>query len=223
MTTQFKTLLGVALALAMTASAEASSGTACKLDATLDLSATPWTRTSTPFQYTLAGTLSSCNADPQSGVVPADATVEAGKLWTTPDGKQYREPTPSGTNGSCASLTQVGWSGTAIVKWAGGAITLIALGGASVGPAGVATGNVVPSLKLTPVNPKDPSLTLTTTLYVGFSSLGPIVLSYSPVDCATAAVSSATVTGAYGIYKYAAPGQAAPAFGRDGNSLAQVA
>lgn len=177
--------------------ASAASGDACQLAANVDFGSTPLkSGSNNDTRFSLAGTLGSCQSN--SGG-PASATIELGKLYTDPVTQhQYREPAGSGS-ASCAAAGPSNWGGVAIVRWAGGGVSLIPLALTNFGPFTYVIGSPAqPSLQLDPVDPKDEPILLHTTAYAGTSSYGALALNFSPADCAGAGVGSASLSGLFG-------------------------
>jgi hypothetical protein len=188
-------LLACAIALlAFVPAAPAASGGACQLQGTASFGSGLNT-TAKPFDYSFNGALSNC----QSSVAgsPTSGTVAAGEVYTDPGtGKQYQMPRSQG-NGSCASSTT---SGTAVAFWADGTRTIVAYDTSGAAAAVQLEGSVVDSLTLTPLNPLDPPLTLTTTRYSGNTAAGALVFEASPPECASeTGVLAAGIEGTIGL------------------------
>jgi hypothetical protein len=193
--------LAVALALTMAAlmavvfagTAAAQTGGGCHLQGSASFS--PGLNSSSkPFNYSFAGQLSSCQSN-QAGA-PATGTVEAGKVWTDATGQQFQEPISSGQGGCTNSTT----SGTGIVKWADGTLTIVDYTTTGAAAAVHLDGTVIPSVTLPAINPQPgqpTSTTLTTTRFAGASALG--ALTFQPPDptaCNTpAGVTTAAIDG----------------------------
>jgi hypothetical protein len=195
-------VLAVAVACAVVAApAGAASGGGCQLQGTASFSP-GLTNNSQAFSYSFAGGLSGC----QSSVAgaPTSGSVEAGKTVTrqvvnsitgATDTVTYQEPVPTGS-GSCGSSTT---SGTAIVNWADGTVTVESYSTTGAAAAVDLSGSVVPSVTLTATNAQsgDPTtLTISTTRYAGDSSAGQLF--FQPPDptlCATTGVTSAGISG----------------------------
>jgi hypothetical protein len=172
-------LFGVVALLAFAPSAPAASGGACQLKGTASFGSGLNT-TAKPFDYSFNGALSNC----QSSVAgsPASGTVAAGEVYTDPPtGKQYQMPRALG-NGSCGSSQT---NGTAVAFWADGTRTIVAYSTTGATAAVHLQGTVVDSMFLTPVNPADTPLSLTTTRYAGNSANGALVFEASPPECAS--------------------------------------
>jgi hypothetical protein len=196
-------LMGCAAALIAAPGASAApTGHGCKLDAVANFGSTPLKVGKKPFGFTLTGALTECRSDPGVAAAgPAGASIQIGGIYTAPNGHQYRQPAGSG-NGSCADTTTSGWTGTAIVRWNGGGVTLVPLGVTSFGPVSyLLAGPAAAAVQLEPVDPKDDPLIVQTTAYAGNSAAGAAALQLSPADCAGAGVASAPLTGAFGVYK----------------------
>lgn len=194
--------VGTALVSASGASA-ATSSNMCQLTATATFS-TPLSMNPGPFAYAVRGRLDGCKATSDIATPPAGATVEAGQIYTAPDGKRYREPGLTGT-GNCIPGNLSQWQGgTLIVRWDGGGITLLPTGGAGQGPVLQFNGGAsAASIMLQPVDPRDDPLVLQTTLFAGYSSIGAAFAQYdSPADCSGTGVKSATISGAFGPYHF---------------------
>ena len=180
--------------LAFAPSALAASGGACQLQGTASFGSGLNT-TAKPFDYSFGGDLSNC----QSSVAgsPTSGTVAAGEVYTDPaTGSRYQMPRSQG-NGSCASSTT---SGTAVAFWADGTRTIVSYDTTGATAAVQLEGSVVDSIVLTPVNPLDPPLTLTTTRYNGYTAFGGLVFEASPQECASdAGVSAAGIEGTIGL------------------------
>jgi hypothetical protein len=193
-------LLTAISALVVTAAfvspATAASGGGCQLDGTAAFSP-PLTNDAKAFSYGFTGKLSSCKSSEAGS--PASGTVEAGQVVTDPSGEQFQEPVPSGS-GSCANGTT---SGTAIVNWADGTVTVFQYQTDSAAAAVHLSGTVVDSVTLPAINPQvgqPTSKTITTTRYAGDSALG--VLGFQPPDptaCAGSGVTTAGISGFVGL------------------------
>lgn len=197
--------LAVALALTTTAlaavvfagAAAAQTGGGCHLQGSASFN--PGLNSSSqPFNYSFAGQLSSCQSS-QAGS-PATGSVEAGKVYTDATGQQFQEPVSTGTGGCTNSTT----SGTAIVKWADGTVTVVQYTTSGAAAAVSLDGDVVPSVTLPAINPQPgqpTSTTVTTTRFAGASALGG--LTFQPPDptaCNTpAGVTTAAIDGVIGL------------------------
>jgi hypothetical protein len=153
---------------------------------------------SKPFTYSFAGQLSDCRSN-QAGS-PASGSVEAGKVYTDATGQQFQEPISTGTGGCTNSDT----SGTAIVTWADGSVTVVEYATTGAAAAVKLEGTVVPSVTLPAINPQPgqpTSTTISTTRFAGASALG--ALAFEPPDptaCNTpAGVSTAAIDGVIGL------------------------
>jgi len=187
-------LAGVVALLASAPAAPAQSGGACQLQGTASFGAGLNT-TAKPFDYAFSGNLTNCQSSEAGS--PTAGTVSAGEVYTDPaTGNQYQMPRAQG-EGSCASSTT---SGTAVAFWADGTRTIVAYDTTGATAAVQLEGSVVDSLALTPVDPLDPPLTLTTTRYGGYTALGALVFEASPQECASeAGVSAAGIEGTIGL------------------------
>jgi hypothetical protein len=188
-------LLPAALALlAFAPAAPAASAGACQLQGTASFGSGLNT-TAKPFDYSFNGNLSSCQSNVAGA--PTSGTVSAGEVYTDPGtGKQYQMPRSQG-NGSCANSTT---SGTAVAFWADGTRTIVGYDTTGATAAVELEGSVVDSLTLTPVNPLDAPLTLTTTRYNAYTAFGALVFEASPQECASeAGVSAAGIEGTNGL------------------------
>jgi len=164
------------LALAFAGSAAAATGGGCHLQGSANFS--PGLNSSSqPFSYSFGGQLTSCQSN-QAGS-PATGSVEAGRVYTDPTGEQFQEPVSTG-NGGCSNSTT---SGTAIVTWADGTVTVVQYTTTGAAAAVHLTGKVVPSVTLAAINPlpgQPTSTTITTTRFAGASALGG--LTFQPPD-----------------------------------------
>jgi len=197
--------LALALVLAMTAliaaafagGAAAQTTGGCHLQGNASFS--PGLNSSSkPFTYSFAGQLSSCQSN-QAGS-PASGSVEAGKVYTDATGQQFQEPVSTGTGGCTNSTT----SGTAIVTWADGTVTVVSYTTTGAAAAVKLDGTVVPSVTLPAINPQPgqpTSTTVSTTRFAGASALGG--LTFQPPDptaCNTpAGVTVAAIDGAIAL------------------------
>jgi hypothetical protein len=202
-------LLGVvaaASAAVFAGPAGAASGGGCQLQGSASFSPGLGS-TSQAFTYSFAGNLSGC----QSSVAgaPTTGTVEAGKTVTAQvtntvtgatDTVTYQEPVPTGTGGCTNSTT----SGTGIVRWSDGTVTVLSYTTTGAAAAVSLSGSVAPSVTLNATNAQagDPTtLTISTTRYAGYSSQG--ALAFQPPDptaCNTAAgVTTAGISGFVGL------------------------
>jgi hypothetical protein len=202
-------LLGICAALVAAISAGpagAASGGGCQLQGSGSFNPGLGS-TSKPFSYSFAGDLTGC----QSSIAgsPATGTVEAGKTVTAQvtnsvtgatDTVTYQEPVPTGSGG-CANSTT---SGTGIVRWADGTITVLTYTTTGAAAAVSLSGSVAPSVTLNATNAQagDPTtLTISTTRYAGYSSQG--ALAFQPPDptaCnAPAGVTTAGISGFVGL------------------------
>jgi hypothetical protein len=197
--------LAVALALAAVAlmavvfagRAAAQTGGGCHLQGSASF--TPGLNSSSqPFNYSFAGQLSGCQSN-QAGSPPT-GSVEAGKVYTDATGQQFQEPVSTGQGGCTNSTT----SGTAIVTWADGSVTVVEYTTSGAAAAVSLNGKVVPSVTLQAINPQPgqpTSTTVTTTRYAGASALG--ALTFQPPDptaCNTpAGVTTAAIDGAIAL------------------------
>lgn len=162
---------------------------------------------SKPFNYSFSGSLTGCQSN-VSGA-PTSGTVEAGKTITAQvtnsvtgatDTVTYQEPIATGSGGCTNSTT----SGTGIVKWSDGTVTVLSYSTTGAAAAVNLSGTVVPSVTLNATNAQagDPTtLTISTTRYAGYTSQG--VLAFQPPDptaCNTAAgVTTAGISGFVGL------------------------
>jgi hypothetical protein len=187
-------LIGVAALLVFAPSAPAASGGACQLKGTASFGSGLNT-TAKPFDYSFHGDLSNC----QSSVAgsPTSGTVLAGEVYTDPaTGKQYQMPRAQG-EGSCASSTT---NGTAVAFWADGTRTIVAYSTTGATAGVFLQGTVIDSMFLTPVNPADTPLALTTSRYNGNTANGGLAFEASPQDCASdAGVLAAGIDGAISL------------------------
>jgi hypothetical protein len=186
--------------------AGAASGGGCQLQGSASFS--PGLGSSSkPFTYSFAGNLTGC----QSSIAgsPTAGTVEAGKTVTAQvvnsitgatDTVTYQEPVATGTGG-CANSTT---SGTGIVRWADGTVTVLTYTTTGAAAAVSLSGSVAPSVTLNATNAQDgdpTTMTISTTRYAGYSSQG--ALAFQPPDptaCNTAAgVTTAGISGFVGL------------------------
>jgi hypothetical protein len=202
-------LLGVVAAFAAAAlagNAGAASGGGCQLQGNASF-APGLGATSQAFNYSFAGNLTGCQSTVAGA--PTTGTVEAGKTqtrtYTDPTTGvthtvTYQEPVPTGTGGCSNSST----SGTGIVTWSDGSISVLNYSTTGAAAAVNLTGTVAPSVTLTATNaqPGDPTtITVSTTRYLGNSSQG--ALAFQPPDptaCSTpAGVTAAGISGFVGL------------------------
>jgi hypothetical protein len=187
-------LFAVVALLAFVPSAPAASSGACQLKGTASFGAGLGTEAK-PFDYSFHGDLTSCQSNVAGA--PTSGTVAAGEVYTDPGtGKQYSMPRAEG-NGSCASSQT---NGTAVAFWADGTRTIVAYSTTGAAAAVSLQGTVVDSMFLTPVNPADVPLALTTTRYNGSTAVGGLVFEATPQDCASpTGVLTAGIEGAIGL------------------------
>jgi len=123
--------------------------------------------------------------------------VSAGETYTDPaTAKQYTMPRPQG-DGSCASSNT---NGTAVAFWADGTRTLVSYSTTGATAGVFLQGTVIDSMFLTPVNPADTPITLTTTRYGGNTANGGLVFEATPQDCASpTGVQAAGIEGAISL------------------------
>lgn len=147
-----------------------------------------------PFSYSFAGDLTDCQSN--DSTAPTSGSVEAGKVYTAPSGEQFQEPVSTG-NGGCASSDT---SGTGIVTWADGTVTVVNYTTTGAAAAVKLDGTVAPSVTLPAINPQTgqpTSITINTTRFAGASALG--ALTFQPPDptaCNTpAGVTTAAIDG----------------------------
>jgi hypothetical protein len=202
-------LLGVVAAVvaaAFAGSAGAASGGGCQLQGSASFSP-GLGATSKAFTYSFSGNLTGCQSTVAGA--PTTGSVEAGKTqtrtYTDPvtgvsHTVTYQEPTATGTGGCSNSTT----SGTGIVTWSDGTISVLSYSTTGAAAAVNLSGTVVPSVTLTALDaqPGDPTtITISTTRYLGNSSQG--VLAFQPPDptaCNTAAgVTTAGISGFVGL------------------------
>lgn len=177
--TSLGVLTAVVALLAFAPSAPAASGGACQLKGTASFGSGLGT-TAKPFDYSFGGDLSNCQSTVAGA--PTSGTVSAGEVYTDPGtGKQYQMPRSLG-DGSCASSKT---NGTAVAFWADGTRTVVGYSTTGAAAAVVLQGTVVDSMFLTPVNPADAPLALTTTRYAGNTANGGLVFEATPQDCAS--------------------------------------
>jgi hypothetical protein len=169
---------GIAL-LAFAPSAPAASGGACQLKGTASFGSGLGT-TAQPFDYSFNGDLSNCQSNVAGA--PTSGTVSAGEVYTDPStGKQYQMPRAQG-DGSCASSNT---NGFAVAFWADGTRTIVSYSTTGATAAVVLQGTVIDSMFVTPVNPADTPLALTTTRYGGSTANGGLAFEATPQDCAS--------------------------------------
>ena len=187
----------VVLALAFAGTATAASTGGCHLQG--GASFNPGLNSSSqPFSYSFAGQLSSCQSN--TAGTPTSGSVEAGKVYTDSTGEQFQEPVSTG-NGGCTNSTT---SGTAIVTWADGTVTLVQYTTTGAAAAVKLDGKVIASVTLPAINPQPgqpTSTTITTTRFAGATALGG--LTFQPPDptaCNTpAGVTAAAIDGVIGL------------------------
>jgi hypothetical protein len=185
----------LALAFAGTAGAATSGG--CHLQGQASFS--PGLNSSSqPFSYSFGGQLSNCQSSTAGS--PTSGTVEAGKVYTDSTGQQFQEPISTG-NGGCTNSTT---SGTAIVTWADGTVTVVQYTTTGAAAAVKLDGTVAPSVTLAAINPQPgqpTSTTISTTRFAGAKALGG--LTFQPPDptaCNTpAGVTAAAIDGVIGL------------------------
>ncbi len=126
--------------------------------------------------------------------------MEAGKVYTDASGEQFQEPVSTGTGGCTNSTT----SGTGIVTWADGTVTVVEYTTTGAAAAVKLDGKVVPSVTLPAINPQPgqpTSTTISTTRYPGATALGG--LTFQPPDptaCNTpTGVTAAAIDGFIGL------------------------
>jgi hypothetical protein len=153
----------------------------------LDGAASFATPTSQPFTYSFSGTLTSCQSNESA---PTSGTVSAGKTITI-GGVVYQEPPANGT-GSCGSSDT---SGSSVVTWADGTVTVINYTTKGALAAVVLSGSVG-SVVLKSTDPTKPDLTLSSNRFAGSSASG--TLAFEPPDptaCNGAGVTTAGIQG----------------------------
>jgi hypothetical protein len=171
--------IGVLSLLAFAPSAPAASGGGCQLKGTASFG-TGLGTTAAPFDYSFHGDLTNCQSNVADA--PTSGTVSAGEIYTDPaTGKQYTMPRPQG-EGSCASSNT---NGNAVAIWADGTRTIVSYSTTGATAGVFLQGTVIDSLFLTPVDPADTPLALTTTRYNGSSTNGGLVFEATPQDCAS--------------------------------------
>jgi hypothetical protein len=181
------------LGLALAGSAAAASSGGCHLQG--QASFNPGLNSSSqPFSYSFGGQLSSCQSN--TAGTPASGSVEAGKVYTDSTGEQFQEPISTGSGGCTNSTT----SGTAIVTWADGTVTVVQYTTTGAAAAVKLDGDVVASVTLPAINPQvgqPTSTTISTTRYAGAKAIGG--LTFQPPDptaCNTpAGVTAAAIDG----------------------------
>jgi hypothetical protein len=155
----------------------ATNGGGCQLHGTAAFSP-GLTNTAQNFSYSFTGSLSNCQS---SSGGPASGTVFAGTNGL---------PTPTG-NGSCGTSTT---SGTAVVQWSDGTVTVVKYTTNGAAAAVSLQGSVIASVT------SSTGTTYTTTRDAGDSALG--LLAFEPPDptaCAGAGVTSAGIDGGVGL------------------------
>ncbi|TMC48565.1 MAG: hypothetical protein E6J14_10725 [Chloroflexi bacterium] len=175
----------------------APGGGGCQLQGTANISP-GLSNTSQNFTYNFGGNLSSCQSNMAGS--PTSGTVSAGQVYT-PAGStlHYQEPASTGT-GSCATSTT---SGTGIIVWADGTITVVSYTTNGAAAAVALQGTVAASITLPPTASDPPGtapLTVTTTRFAGDSALG--TLAFQPPDptaCSGAGVTTAGINGFVGV------------------------
>jgi hypothetical protein len=193
-----KLAAALALATALVAvvfagTAAAQSGGGCHLQGSASFN--PGLNSSSrPFNYSFAGQLTNCQST-ESGA-PTTGSVEAGKVYTDATGERFQEPVSRGDGGCTNSTT----SGTGIVTWGDGTVTVVSYTTTGAAAAVKLDGTVVPSVTLPAINPQPgqpTSKTITTTRYAGATALGG--LTFQPPDptaCNTpAGVTTAAIDG----------------------------
>ena len=187
----------VLLALASAGSATAATTGGCHLQGSASFS--PGLNSSSqPFDYSFDGQLSNCQSNTAGS--PTSGSVEAGKVYTDSTGEQFQEPVSTGSGGCTNSTT----SGTAIVTWADGTVTVVQYTTTGAAAAVKLDGKVVPSVTLPAINPQPgqpTSTTIATTRFAGATALGG--LTFQPPDptaCNTpAGVTTAAIDGVIGL------------------------
>jgi hypothetical protein len=171
--------IGVVSLLAFAPSAPAATGGGCQLKGTASFG-TGLGTTAAPFDYSFHGDLTNCQSNVAGA--PTSGTVTAGEVYTDPStGKQYSMPRATG-EGSCASSNT---NGNAVAIWADGTRTIVAYSTTGATAGVFLQGTVIDSIFLTPVNPADTPLALTTTRYNGSTATGGLVFEATPQDCAS--------------------------------------
>ena len=181
-------LLAVAAgALLVAPSAMAQTAGGCQLDGTANFDQ-PLGTTAHDFTYSFTGTLTSCQST-ESGA-PAAGNVYAGVPFSA-NGETYTLPKAQG-NGSCASSTT---SGTSVIEWTDGTITVIDYETSGVTAAVGLTGGTGSSIQ--PDDGDGPALA--TTRYAGADAFGLLAFEADPTQCMSDSVSSAGIAGVTGL------------------------
>lgn len=182
-----------ALAVAGAAAAPALATTGgCQLSGTA-VFGTPLTTSAQPFTYSFHGELTNCKGDEP---FPATGTITSNEPLVI-DGITYRPSyTDSGT-GSCGSSTT---SGTALVTWADGTITVIKYTTTGATAAIKLDGTTAASVTYVGTNALGETVTktFTSTRLMGGTSTGLLVFEANPQDCLTG-VRSAGIAGLVGV------------------------
>lgn len=178
--------------------ASAASGSGCQLAANVTF-VKKMALLGADMTWKLTGNLSGCqgNATP----APSGASIEIGQTYTDPaTSKQYIEPLGTG-NPACLGHNLAPWKGLAIVKWAGGGLSLlnISLTGAGPGALQLSSNAPLASTTLSPVNSNDDPLVVQSTAYKTYSFNGVAAINAPFADCATG-LGSASLSGVFGPY-----------------------
>lgn len=171
----------------------APGGGECQLDGTATFSPGPGTNPSGAFAYSFGGSLTGCNSS-EAGA-PTAGRIDAGDQITV-GGVTVQLPTATGT-GSCATGTT---TGSSVVQWADGTISVISYGTTSAAAGVVLQGTVVASVTGTDVATGTP-VTINTTRYLNDGAAGLLAFEVSdPTQCNTpGGVTTAGIQGVTGI------------------------
>jgi hypothetical protein len=167
----------LAFGVLASSASSATNGGGCQLHGTANFSP-GLTNTAQNFAYSFTGNLTNCQS---SSGGPSSGTVFAGTNGL---------PAPSG-NGSCVSSTT---SGTAVVQWSDGTITVVQYSTRGALAAVALQGTVIASVT------SSTGTTYTTTRYAGDSADGSLAFEPSePTACSGAGVTSAGIDGVVGL------------------------
>jgi hypothetical protein len=171
----------------------------CQLSGTAVFSS-PLGTTAKAFDYSFGGTLTNCKGD--AAGTPATGTISSNQPITSGGITYYPSYKDTG-NGSCGSSTT---SGTAVITWADGTVTVESYSTTGVTAAINLQGAVLPSVTYTGTstdplgNPITVTKTFTTTRYLGGKSIGQLAFEANPADCVSGSVNSAGIAGVVGLY-----------------------
>jgi hypothetical protein len=181
------------IAVAGSAPAAAAEG-GCQLEGTAAFK-TPLGSTSKPFEYSFNGRLTSCQSP--TGSMPASATITSNEPIVE-GGITYQPGYKDSGTGACSNSST---TGTAVIRWADGTVTVLRYTTEGVGAAIVLQSTVIAGTTYTGRNSKGETVTktFTTNRFAGATGGGPLVFQANPADCAGAGVKSAGIVGVVGL------------------------